>query len=186
MSLHLVHFVPHLQHFLIRHDYFLSLISAAVDSLLSSMLFSSPAINFMTIILNSCYVILLKLFLINLLAVATSWSFFWGEFFHFVILGSPCSSSKLQGTSPVLSRITCVGEQGHSRTWCLPPAHCWGHSQTDVYLIFLSPRGRTHCGVLWPLSGLLAHCQACGASSMGYGVLAGVVLRGAQRQEGQA
>ena len=38
-----------------------------------------------------------------------------------------------------------------------------------MYLIFPSPRGRTHCGVVWPLSGLLAHCQACGAASMGSG-----------------
>ena len=41
--------------------------------------------------------------------------------------------------------------------------------QTGVYLIFPSPRGRTHCGVLWPLSELLAHCQACGAALMGSG-----------------
>ena len=31
-----------------------------------------------------------------------------------------------------------------------------GHPNT-VYLIFFSPRGRTHCRVVWPLSGLLAH-----------------------------
>ena len=67
----------------------------------------------------------------------------------------------------------------------LSPAHCWGPSQTGVYLIFPSPRGRTHCGVVWPLSGLLAHCQACGAALMGSGVLAGVDLQGAQGQEGQ-
>ena len=63
-----------------------------------------------------------------------------------VILGSPCSGSKLQGTSPVLSRVTCVGGRGHSQTQYLPPAHRWGHSQTGVYLIFPSPRGRTQ---LW-------------------------------------
>ena len=133
------------------------------------MLFSSPVINFMTIILNSCSVILIESFLINLLAVATSWSFFCREFFRFVILGSICGSSKLQGTSPALSRETCVGGWSHSQTRCLLPAHRWGHSQTGVYLIFPSPRGRTHCGVAWPLSGLLAHCQACGAASMGSG-----------------
>ena len=45
--------------------------------------------------------------------------------------------------------------------------------QSDwVYLIFPSPKGRTHCGVVWPLSGLLAHCQACGAASMGSGISA--------------
>ena len=38
-----------------------------------------------------------------------------------------------------------------------------------MYLIFPSPRGRTHCGVVWLLSGLLPHCQACGAASMGSG-----------------
>ena len=58
--------------------------------------------------------------------------------------------------------LTCVGRRGHSQTRHLSPAHCWGHSQTGVYLIFSSPRGRTHCGVVLPLSGLLAHCQcAC-------------------------
>ena len=41
--------------------------------------------------------------------------------------------------------------------------------QTVVYLIFSSPRGRTHLGVGWPLSGLLVHCVACGAASMGSG-----------------
>ena len=85
----------------------------------------------------------------------------------------------------MLCRVTCVGEWGHNQTRCLPPAHCWGHSQTGVYLISPSPRGRTHCGVVWPLSGLLTHCQACGAASMGSGVLAGVDLQGAQGQEGQ-
>ena len=39
--------------------------------------------------------------------------------------------------------------------------------------------------MVWLLSGLLAHCQACGAASIGAGVLAGVDLRGAQGQEGQ-
>ena len=48
------------------------------------------------------------------------------------------------------------------------PAHCWGHSQTGVYLFFPPPRGRTHCGVVWPLSGLFTRCQAC-AASMGSG-----------------
>ena len=52
---------------------------------------------------------------------------------------------------------------------CLPPAHRWGHSQTFLYLIFPSPRVRTHCRMVWPLSGLLAHSQACGAASMGSG-----------------
>ena len=68
--------------------FFSPLISVAIDSLLSSMLYLSPAINFMTIILNSFSVILLKLFLINSLAVSTSWNFVWGEFFRFVILAS--------------------------------------------------------------------------------------------------
>ena len=67
----------------------------------------------------------------------------------------------------MLSRVTCVGGWGCSQTQCLSPAHCWGHSQTGVYLIFPSSRGRTHSGVVWPLSELLAHCQACGAASMG-------------------
>ena len=49
-----------------------------------------------------------------------------------------------------------------------------------------SPRGRTHCVVVWPLSGLLAHFQACGVASMGSGILAGVDLQGAQWWEGQA
>ena len=61
----------------------------------------------------------------------------------------------------------------------------WGHSQIGVYLILPSPRGRTHCGLVLPLSGLLAHCQACGAALMGSGVLAGVDLQGARGWEGQ-
>ena len=40
--------------------------------------------------------------------------------------------------------------------------------------------------MVWPLSGLLAHCQSFGAALMGSGVLAGVDLQGAQGQEGQA
>ena len=40
--------------------------------------------------------------------------------------------------------------------------------------------------MLWSLSGLLAHCQGCGAALMGSVVLAGVYLQGAQGQEGQA
>ena len=47
------------------------------------------------------------------------------------------------------------------------PAHCSGNSQTGMHPTFPSPRGRTHCGVVWPLSGLLAYCQACGAASKG-------------------
>ena len=58
---------------------------------------------------------------------------------------------ELQGTSPVLSGVTCIGG--------------WG--------------------VVWPLSGLLAHCQACGAALMGSGVLPGVDPQGAQGREGQ-
>ena len=45
---------------------------------------------------------------------------------------------------------------GPQSDWCAP------------YLP-LSPRGRTHCGAVCPLSGLLAHCQACDAPSMGSG-----------------
>ena len=89
----------------------------------------------------------------------------------FIIFGSSWGGAKLQGTTPVLSGVTCVGGRGHS--------------QTGVHLIFPSPRGRTHCGVVWPLSGLLAHCQACGAASMGSGILARVDLQGAWGQEGQ-
>ena len=76
--------------------------------------------------------------------------------------------------------------QGHIQTQCLSPAHRWGHSQAGVYLIFPCPRGRTHCGVVWSLSGLLAHCQACGAASVGSGVLDGVDPQGAQGRKGQA
>ena len=61
-----------------------------------------------------------------------------------------------------------------------------GHSQTGVYLIFPSPTVRNHCGVVWPLSGLLAHCQACGTASLGSGILAEVNPQGAQGREGQA
>ena len=97
-------------------------------------------------------------------------------FFRFIILGSPCGGSELQGTSPVLFRVTCVGGRDHSQTGCLPPAHRWGHSKTGVYLTFPSSRGRTHCGMVWPLSELLAHCQACGAALMGSGQ--GCISRG--------
>ena len=44
---------------------------------------------------------------------------------------------------------------GPQSEWCVP------------YLLL--SRGRTHCGEVWPLSGLLAYCQACGAASMGSG-----------------
>ena len=102
------------------------------------------------------------------------------------MLGSPCGGSNLQSTSPVLSLVKCVGGWGHSQMCCLTPAHLCGHSQIGVYLIFPFPRNRTHCGVLWPLSGLLAHCQACGATSMGSGIFVGVDMQGAQGREGQA
>ena len=69
----------------------------------------------------------------------------------------------------MLSGETCVGGWGRSQTPCLPPAHHWGHSQTGMYFIFPSPRGRTHCRVVWPLSGMPAPSQACGAASMGSG-----------------
>ena len=52
-----------------------------------------------------------------------------------------------------------------------------GPQQTVVYLIFLSPRGKTQYGMVWLLSGLLAHCQACGAALMGSGVLAGWIRK---------
>ena len=66
------------------------------------------------------------------------------------------------------------------------PAHHCGHIQTGVYLIFPSPRGRTHCVVVWPLSGIFAHCQSCGTAWMGSGILAGVDAQGSQGWEGQA
>ena len=40
--------------------------------------------------------------------------------------------------------------------------------------------------MVWPLSGILAHCQACGVALIGSGVLARVDLQGAQGLEGQA
>ena len=87
-------------------------------------------------------------------------------------MGGPWGGVKLQDTSPVLSRVTCIGGLGHS--------------QTGVYLTFPFPRVRTHCGVVWPLFGLLAHCHACGADLMGSGVLARVDPQVAQGWEGQA
>ena len=65
---------------------------------------------------------------------------------------------------------------------CLQPT-CWGHSQTGVYLLFPSPRGRIHCGVAWPV---LATCTLPGLWCWGSGVLAGMVRQGAWGQEGQA
>ena len=85
----------------------------------------------------------------------------------------------------MLSGESCVGGRGHSQTRCLPPGLRRGHSQTGVYLIFPSSRGRTHCGVVWPLSGLPAYCQACGAGLMGSGILAGVDPQGAQGGRGR-
>ena len=84
----------------------------------------------------------------------------------------------------MLSGVTCVGGLAAVRP-DVCPSPCWGHSQTGVYCIFPSPRGRTHCGVVWPLSGLLAHCQPCGAASMGSGILAGVDPQGAQGGRGR-
>ena len=106
-----------------------------------------------------------------------SWRFFWGEFFRLVILDSPWSGAELQGTSPVLSWITCVGGWGRSQTWCLPPAHRWGRSQTGGCLLFPSPRGRIHCGVVWPV---WATCTLPGLWCWGSGVLAGVGRQGAR------
>ena len=60
---------------------------------------------------------------------------------------SPISQHIGSLSPPVLSGVTCVGGRGHSQTRCLPSTHRWGHSQTGVYLIFPSPRGRIHCGV---------------------------------------
>ena len=40
--------------------------------------------------------------------------------------------------------------------------------------------------MVWPLYGLFAHCQACGAASVGSGVLAGVDPQGARGREGPA
>ena len=55
--------------------------------------------------------------------------------------------------------------------WCVP------------YLPLSQGQDSLWSGV--PLSGLLAHCQACGAASMGSGVLGGVDLQGVQGREGQ-
>ena len=83
-----------------------------------------------------------------------------------------------------LEYLVLVGPAAVRPGVCRQPT--WGHRQTGVYLIFPSPRDRTHCGVVWPLPGLLAHCQACGAALMGSGILARVDPQGAQGWEGQA
>ena len=137
------------------------------------MLFSSPSMNFMTIVLNSCSIILLKIVFDQFVSCRYFLEFLLRRILPFHHLGSPSGGSKLQGTSPVLSRETCVGGRGCSQILYLPPVHHWGHSQTGVYLIFPSLRGKTYCGVVWPLSGLLSYCQTCGAASMGSGILAG-------------
>ena len=100
-----------------------------------------------------------------------------------VILDSPWRGEDLQGTSPVLWCITGVGGRGRSQTWCLPPAHHWGHSQTGVCLLFPSSQGGIHCGVAWPI---WATCTLPRLWCWGSGVLAGVDRHGAQGREGQA
>ena len=56
--------------------------------------------------------------------------------------------------------------------------------QSDWCVAYLPlSQGQTHCRVVWPLSGLLAHFQVF-AASVGSGVLAGVDLLGAQGWEG--
>ena len=61
---------------------------------------------------------------------------------------------------------------GPQSDWCVP------------YLPLSQGQDSLWSGVT--LSGLLAHCQACGTALMGSGVLAGVDLQCAQRREGQA
>ena len=63
------------------------------------------------------------------------------------------------------------------------PSPMLGHSQTGVYLLFPSPRGRIHCGVVWPI---WATCTLPGLWFWGSGVLAGVDRQGAQGWEGHA
>ena len=58
-------------------------------------------------------------------------------------------------------KLLVVG-RSFSQTSCLPPAHCRGHSWTGVcgYLPLSLGEGITF-EWYWPLSGLLAPCQAC-------------------------
>ena len=63
------------------------------------------------------------------------------------------------------------------------PSPLLGHSQTGVCLLFPSPRGGIHCGVVWPL---WATCTLPGLWCWGSSVLARVDRQGAQGREGQA
>ena len=49
------------------------------------------------------------------------------------------------------------------------PSHLWGHSQSCVYLIFPSPRGRAHLQWCGPCLGYLHTSRFVGAVSMGSG-----------------
>ena len=107
----------------------------------------------------------------------------------FAILVSPCGSSKMQGTSPVLSGETCVGVQGCSQTQYLTPAHCWGHSQTGVHLIFPSlPGAGLTVERCVPCLGCLhtARLVMLLQWDLAKGILDRVDPQGAQGREGQA
>ena len=62
------------------------------------------------------------------------------------------------------------------------PTHCWGQSDWCVPSL-PSPRGRIHCGVVWPV---WATCTLPGLWCWGSGILAWVDQQGAQGREGQA
>ena len=70
-------------------------------------------------------------------------------------------STKLVRTCPVLvpEKLLLV-DGGCSQTNCLPLAHCWGRGQTGVWLSSPLPGAGLTLEWCWPLSGLLAHCQA--------------------------
>ena len=79
-----------------------------------------------------------------------------------MLVGGP-QSDLMSVPSPLL---------GPQSDWCVP------------YLPLSQRQDSLWSGVA--LSGLLAHCRACGAALMGSGILAGVDPQGAQGQEGQA
>ena len=92
-----------------------------------------------------------------------------------------------------MRRILPFCHLGYSLGWCRTAGHflcavqsnlCWWAGpqsdpmsaaspplgpQSEWCVPYLLSRSRTHCGEVWPLSGLLPHCQACGAASMGSG-----------------
>ena len=121
----------------------------------------------MTIILNSLSVILFKPFLISLLAVVISWTFFWGNSFvssFWIVPGvvQDCGALPLA----VLNNLRWWGGPAVSPDVCPQPT---AGATVRLVCALSSPLLGAGFAVGWHgQSELLAHCQACGAGDLAY------------------